>query len=243
MQEARRREPSGHQARRPQQLPVGADLHWLGADGRVAPRSYGQVLSKRKIRHEHAYVAESCPSDEEAPVMADIASEAETVCDDPIAEETRRMLEQRRTRYVGSRGPSSSRHDKENRHLEHLEVVRAARHPTHQGRASSTDPNSSAAIVCRCHNPDPRERMIQCEACATWQHLQCMGLGDGAVPHIYQCDECSARTSRIRASRLQHRKENVHPPGALVAAAGAAPPPTSLSSSASARKAEKRARS
>ena len=81
------------------------------------------------------------------------------------------------------------------------------------------------------------------EACATWQHLQCMGLGDGAVPHIYQCDECSARTSRIRASRLQHRKENVHPPGALVAAAGAAPPPTSLSSSASARKAEKRARS
>ena len=104
MQVARRRESSGYLGRRPQQLPAGADLHRLGPEGRVAPRSYSQVLSKRKVRHEHAYVADSYPSDGEVPVIPDSVSEAETVCDDPIAEETRRVLEQRRTRYVGSRG-------------------------------------------------------------------------------------------------------------------------------------------
>ena len=49
----------------------------------------------------------------------------------------------------------------------------------------------SENLYCICQKPDDREKMIECEECHDWFHIQCVGISEKETDYInYSCLKC-----------------------------------------------------
>ncbi|CDF37186.1 unnamed protein product [Chondrus crispus] len=62
----------------------------------------------------------------------------------------------------------------------------------------------SEQTVCPCGSEESSGLMIACDECNTWQHSECMGIGENSKVQKYYCDRC--RPEEIRPNCVAQRK-------------------------------------
>ncbi|KAI9701146.1 MAG: hypothetical protein M1836_001815 [Candelina mexicana] len=75
---------------------------------------------------------------------------------------------------------------------------------------SDQDSQMSEGTRCVCKLTENEDRMmIQCDSCAKWLHIKCVGLHHERLPPVYVCIYCTGQTPNVRGGRV---REPVRPP-------------------------------
>lgn len=71
----------------------------------------------------------------------------------------------------------------------------------------------SGEIRCICEFSEDDGFTIQCDRCLIWQHIECLGIAEDALPDFYRCERCFPREVDVaRAIRIQSRKLGLRKP-------------------------------
>jgi len=71
-----------------------------------------------------------------------------------------------------------------------------------KGRPKTWEEDSDEEEICFCHGRDDGRELVQCDACETWYHLQCIGIKSikelGREEDLWFCANCGAASSMTR---------------------------------------------
>lgn len=62
---------------------------------------------------------------------------------------------------------------------------------------------SHESTRCVCNGVEDGQHMVQCESCAKWLHLGCIGYNAGNLPPVYVCIFCTGNTPIARGGRVR----------------------------------------